>query len=108
MAEIIKSDRAKEDLIEIADWLEINGGWQLAERFLEAAEYIFGLLAVSPFIGRQVEIEGVDVGPLRRFGIQGFANHLIFYVPLDNGCEIIRIVYGGRDLRTILFNTKES
>jgi toxin ParE1/3/4 len=108
MAEIIKSDQAKQDLIEIADWLEQHGGMPLVERFLNAAEEMFGLLASSPLMGRQVEIDQSDFMPLRRFGIQGFPNHLIFYVPLENGCEIIRVVYGRRNLSAILFAIKGS
>jgi toxin ParE1/3/4 len=32
------------------------------------------------------------------FPMRGFSKHLIFYRPLSNGAEIVRVIHGARDL----------
>lgn len=39
---------------------------------------------------------------LRRWPIPGFRNYLIFYRPMENGVEIVRVLHGARDIAAAL------
>jgi toxin ParE1/3/4 len=34
--------------------------------------------------------------------MSGFRNHLIFYRPIDDGIEIVRVLHGARDWQNLL------
>ena len=38
---------------------------------------------------------------LRRWRVRGFENFLIFYRPIDDGIEVLRVLHGQRDRETI-------
>ncbi len=35
------------------------------------------------------------------FRMRGFRKHLVFYRPLSNGAEIVRVIHGARDLERL-------
>jgi toxin ParE1/3/4 len=35
---------------------------------------------------------------MRRFPVSRFDNYLIFYLPHENGIDVIRVLHGARDL----------
>jgi toxin ParE1/3/4 len=39
---------------------------------------------------------------VRNFPVRGFRNHLIFYLPVQGGIEVWRVLHGARDLPAIL------
>ena len=63
-----------------------------AYRFLDDLDETFELLADFPFIGRMRPDLGLNV---RSYPV---GNYLVFYVPVADGIEITRVIYGGRDL----------
>lgn len=63
-----------------------------AHHFLNALEEACKLLAEHPLIGRQRSELGERV---RSFPI---GNYLIFYIPALHGIDVVRVIYGGRDL----------
>jgi plasmid stabilization system protein ParE len=38
---------------------------------------------------------------LRRWRVRGFENFMIFYHPLSNGIEIVRVLHGARDIESL-------
>lgn len=38
---------------------------------------------------------------IRQWRLPGFENYLIFYRPLDDGVEILRVLHGARDIQRI-------
>ena len=63
-----------------------------ADHFLDALEAACKLLAEHPLIGRpRAEL----AENLRSFAV---GNYLIFYVPAPHGIDVVRVIYGGRDL----------
>jgi toxin ParE1/3/4 len=93
--QVKRSSRAAEDLYEIAVYL-LKDGLPVAERFLEAAEKSFGSLAETPLMGKPHPI-GVEP-VLRRWRVRGFENFLIFYCPLADGIEVVRVLHGAREI----------
>jgi plasmid stabilization system protein ParE len=43
-----------------------------------------------------------DLAPLRVFPVSGFEKMLVLRLPLPNGIEILRVLHGSRNLRTLL------
>lgn len=59
------------------------------------------ILAQNPYIGR---IRDELLPELRSFP---FRNYLIFYFPLTNGIDVVRILYGRRDIERIFQEEQE-
>ena len=85
------SDAARSDLDEI--WFYIaQDNTDAADRFLGAIVSRFPKLATMPQIGRARE----ELSPrLRSFPL---GRYIIFYRPMENGVEIVRVLHGARDL----------
>ena len=64
-----------------------------ADRLLDRIEQVCALLATHPHAGKQRD----DLAPGLRFYPVG--NHLVFYVPCDDGIAVARILHGARDYR---------
>ena len=63
-----------------------------AYNFLDALESACELLAEHPGIGR---FRSEFVENLRSFPV---GNYLVFYTPAQHGIDVVRVIYGGRDL----------
>jgi toxin ParE1/3/4 len=88
------SSDANYDLEEIAVYLS-NLNPVAASRFLDALEETCELLAGHPKLGR-LRPELAD--GLRSFPI---GNYLVFYTVASDGIDVVRIIYGGRNLPAI-------
>lgn len=85
------SSDANTDIEEIALYIyDLNP--VAANHFLDALEQTCELLADHPGIGRLRPELGDN---LRSFPV---GNYLIFYVPSLKGIDVVRVIYGGRDL----------
>jgi toxin ParE1/3/4 len=75
---------------------------ELGHRFLVAAHDTFALLATQPNMGWRSRIKRLGLEELRLFRVKGFEIILIFYLPLPNGVEVLRVVHGSRNLQALL------
>lgn len=73
-----------------------------AARFLDAVEQTFGALAVMPGLGGIYPLAISSLQGLRHFGVRGFQKVVVFYLPRENGIEVVRVLHGARDLAAIL------
>lgn len=100
--EIVKHSLAKDDLAELAEFIRRRSP-RTALRFLKAAERSLSLLAELPELGAAVEFPlPAELAGLRCWRIRGFKKHLIFYRFDENTLEVIRILYGTRDIAALL------
>lgn len=92
---ITKSPAAYRDLDDIASYIQRHN-MDAAHRFLEAAEQAFALLASQPLLG---EFYLHPQYPELRIWTLGrrFRNYVVFYRPLAEGVEIVRVLHGARD-----------
>jgi len=97
---ITKTPQARRDLLELADFIA-QDSLDAAERFLDAAEETFNLLAKMPEMGTPCGFQSTEAAGLRVWSIAGFENHLIFYRPIEDGIDVIRIIHGARDIAAI-------
>jgi toxin ParE1/3/4 len=91
MPTVIRTNRAESDLCEI--WLYISEqSVAAADQFLETIEDKCQLLAAHPELGQSRP----ELAPrLRSFSV---GRYVIFYRPIEDGIELVRVIYGGRDI----------
>eukprot|EP01012_Entosiphon_sulcatum_P057067 TRINITY_DN80790_c0_g1_i1.p1 TRINITY_DN80790_c0_g1~~TRINITY_DN80790_c0_g1_i1.p1 ORF type:complete len:105 (+),score=13.67 TRINITY_DN80790_c0_g1_i1:270-584(+) len=72
-----------------------------ADRFLEAAQRTFELLAATPRMGRARAFHSARLRGMRSFQVEGFKNYLIFYQPTPKGIHVFHVYHGARDLESL-------
>jgi toxin ParE1/3/4 len=89
---LLRSEEARSDLLTI--WLHVaERNPDAASRLLREIDKRCRLLADNPMLGRA----RADLRPkLRSFAV---GSYLIFYRPLRNGVEIVRVLHGAREQR---------
>ncbi len=101
MGEIKKKPQVITDLIEIATYIGQNS-LLTSDNFLLAAEETFKQLGQLPQMGKPCQFSHPKLANIRQLGIKGFKKYLIFYSLTENGVEILRVIHGVRDIKTIL------
>jgi toxin ParE1/3/4 len=97
---ITKTPQARQDLAELAEYLA-QDSLDAAERFLDAAEAAFRLLASMPELGTPCEFRSPDAAHMRVWSIRGFQSYLIFYRLVKGGIDVVRVIHGARDIEAI-------
>lgn len=97
---VTKTPQARRDLIELADYIA-RDSLDTAERFLNAAEAAFHLLAGMPEMGALCEFRDPEAVGVRMWSIRGFENYVVFYRPLQDGVDVVRVIHGARDIQAI-------
>ncbi|MDP1798613.1 MAG: type II toxin-antitoxin system RelE/ParE family toxin [Planctomycetaceae bacterium] len=96
MSRLVIRERADQDIDEQLIYLA-RQSHRIAERFLDAVERTFQILAESPERGFVWNSDGMRV-----WSVRSFHNWLIFYLPVEDGVDIIRVLHGARDLAALL------
>ena len=94
MPVIIKRPSAKNDLVEIWDYIADDSEAQ-ADAFIAAIDRKIQALAERPMLGRKRDELAES---LRSFPV---GRYVIFYRPLQNGVEVVRVLHGARDLDAV-------
>ena len=102
MPTIYQHETARRDLIQHYVYLAENASSKVAERFLVNAEASFNELAKQPFIGAPLRLQNPTLAGLRKWRVNGFDKHLIFYSPHDGSISIIRVLHSANDWWRIL------
>ena len=97
---VIRRPAANRDLIDIFVYIGRDSE-ESAMRFLKAAERTFLELAGMPRMGIVTSFSDFEDSGLRRWHIRGFENFLIFYRPLEDGIEVIRVLHGAREIERL-------
>jgi plasmid stabilization system protein ParE len=59
-------------------------------------------------LGGACEFENPELTELRVWSIKGFEHYLIFYLPIDDDIDVIRVLHASRDVENILRGRTES
>jgi toxin ParE1/3/4 len=98
---ILKKPIARIDLAVCYGYIgERNPG--MAHRFRLNAEATFAALARNPGLGESYQVDEPRLTGLRCDRIKRFKNYLVFYLPLDNGIDVIRVLHAARDIQAAL------
>lgn len=94
MPVIIKLPRAKSDLVEIWGYIADDSEAR-ADAFVDMIDQKLSALASKPGMGRARDeiAEGIRSFPVGRY--------VIFYRPVPEGVEIIRVLHGSRDIEAL-------
>lgn len=93
---------AQRDLEALAKYLKHEVDDELAMRFLDTARDSFTALGNTPHIGAPVQSKKPGFADLRKWRVAGFSNDLIFYLPLPDGADILRVLHGAQDWWALL------
>lgn len=97
MSNVYRSAAARDDLIEHFVFLAEEGGEGVADRFMDAAEASFNLLATQPKIGALLALHGVELTGMRKWRVNGFDRFVVFYLPRADGVIIVRVLHASTD-----------
>ena len=89
------------DLDAQAEYLAEHSDLDTALRFYLAAEETFALIATQPRMGRARDFGNPLLKGVRMCLMKEFDRNLIFYRPLKDGIEVLRIVHGARDIEDL-------
>ena len=101
MGRLVVRDEARDDVLDIAGYLA-KDSLEAALRFMAATERDFARLADMPGMGQRRRARNSALQGLRSLPVGGFRKYLIFYLPLPDGIEVVRVWHGARDLRRFL------
>jgi toxin ParE1/3/4 len=93
VARIVRRPRARQDLIEIWRYIADDSGEPRADKYLRRLNDVITYVAQQPSMGRkrpEIQEEGI-----RSFVAE---SHIIFYIALADGMELVRVIHGSQDL----------
>lgn len=91
MPRILRTRASRADYEEIWTYIAVHD-LAAADRLVDGFDVTVNLLATTPLAGREV---GELAPNLRSFPI---GSYLIFYRPIDDGIQLIRVIHGARDI----------
>jgi toxin ParE1/3/4 len=100
MKQVLKHPLAEADLDEIWDYIAEDSS-ERASNFLRKLYAKIQTLDANPNIGRKRD----ELLPgLRSFP---YGNYVIFYLPIENGIEIVRVLQSSRDIEQVFQRTED-
>jgi toxin ParE1/3/4 len=94
---ILRRDAALHDLIDLAYYIALDNV-EAAYQFLDQAEESFRDLERMPLMGSAREFQDSTLTGIRMWRVKDFPKNLIFYRPIKDGVEIIRVLHSSRDI----------
>jgi len=91
VSRVLKRPRAEADLFEIGLYIA-EDDLEASERFLDLLERKLRLLASTPAMGR---LRPELLPKLRSFPV---GEYVVFYRPIRDGIEVVRVLNGARDI----------
>ena len=93
MARVLRRPRAAEDIAAVWDFIADDNP-DAADHWVDQLDTQLRLLATQPLMGRARD----ELAPgIRSFP---FGRYLVFYLPIGNGIDVVRVLHGTRDVDT--------
>ena len=94
MPQVTRRPPAETDVLEIWDYIA-DYSLDAADRWVDHLDEQFRMLATQPMMGRARD----ELAPgVRSFP---FGRYVVFYVPLTNGIDVVRVLHGARDIDAV-------
>ncbi|GMV93645.1 MAG: hypothetical protein AMXMBFR82_34230 [Candidatus Hydrogenedentota bacterium] len=103
---VVRRVEAKRDLIKHYVYLAEHADLETARRFLRATEEAFLLLAELPELGASRQFRNRQLAEVRMWPVKGFRKFLVFYIPIEGGVRIIRVIHSTEDYWRVLENAE--
>ena len=101
MARLIVREKADADIDEIAQFIA-NDNLDAGRGFYDAVLHDLQQLAAMPRMGAKRHARDPKLKDLRSWPVGGYRNYLIFYLALDDGIDVLRVLHGSRDVDRII------
>ena len=93
MARVLRRPRAAEDIAAVWDFIADDNP-DAADHWVDQLDTQLRLLATQPLMGRARD----EIAPaIRSFP---FGRYLVFYLPIGDGIDVVRVLHGTRDVDT--------
>lgn len=97
---VYRRPQARADVLEIFEYIAAENP-EAAYRFIRAVRESEEMLLAMPKMA-PVSHFGLQRFPaMRHRPVKGFNNYLIFYQPIAQGIDVVRVLYGARDLERL-------
>jgi len=100
MARVYLRPRAEMDIDEQYLYLGRQSS-DLAKRFIQQVELTATALLESPHLGTRYSSMHDRITDILVFKIRRFPNHLVFYRPVEDGIEVVRLLHCARDIESL-------
>jgi len=101
MPVILRTPASRNDIVEILLYIRRENR-PAARRVHTAIDETLRFLAEYPHVGKKRE----ELAPhLRALPVRRYRNYIVFYRPMVNGIEVIRVLHGARDSHQLLKDT---
>lgn len=97
MPRLIVREQADKDVDQIVETIA-NDNLSASLRFLDRVRETYDRLVTWPRIGARVRARNDALRDMRYYPIRGYRDYLVFYLPLEDGVEIVHVIHGARDL----------
>lgn len=101
MGRIVRRSQAIRDVKDLWSYIASAGNVNRADALLDKIEQKIEILSEHPTMGR---VRDELMAGLRSLPVEGY---LIFYIPQEDGIELVRVLYGGRDLEALFEEAEE-
>jgi toxin ParE1/3/4 len=98
---VTQRPRARLDLLEQFVYFGEQSGVALSERYFDAMDDTCSALSSHPLSGVLYDTAIAGLKGLRRFPVRDFENYLIFYLPVEQGIDVVRVLHAARDIISI-------
>ena len=99
MPQVTRRPLAETDILEIWDYIA-DDSLTAADRWVDHLDEQFRVLATQPMMGRARDELALGVRSCP------FGRYVVFYVPLDDGIDVVRVLHGARDIDAV-FNPEQ-
>jgi toxin ParE1/3/4 len=94
--------QARQDILELIGYIAAENPKAAAALYDGYERILATTLASTPDIGRPYASRHSRLQGVRAISIGRFRNYLIFYRRKDDEVEVLRVLHGARDIRSIL------
>jgi toxin ParE1/3/4 len=92
---------AWQDISETIEYLETQGGIDLAQRFLDAVMASMHALEKMPRMGAPCHFQRTELHDFRRWPVKDFERWLIFYRLEASHIDVVRVLHSALDMSEI-------
>jgi toxin ParE1/3/4 len=101
MSRICRRDGVDDDVLDLARFL-LEQSPEVARRFVDSVQKTLKDLAKRPGIGSPKTFSDPLLSDVRSWWVEGFPNHLIYYLPIEDGIDVLAVLHGARDIEPVL------
>jgi plasmid stabilization system protein ParE len=95
MSAVQRRTGVDDDIFDIATHLSFESV-PLAHRFIDSAEQSLAELAEAPRIGSRKDFDDPKLARVRTWRVKGFPNHLIYYIAMAKGIDVLAVMHGAQ------------